>query len=284
MERARRAGIEPLPRILDPAGNPTIFVRDPKTGKGMAYNSQKAPDGKNIYPPPQASWQLKISIAIQRATEAVVGKEKKHVTPVVAGWLGAAFLSFCSRPRLEQFPNNMGATQQRRSVWNKFVADHRWLVVGSAVFMVGALFFCLGILDWLHIAGLDERFQQRGRTVQGTVFSKTMTSSTSGGILRHRSSSPNYFVTYDSRLRKVKSSKAPPASTRKRGTPWPQEGPVQITYLPNEPLTNRIDGRTDLGEAAVRLIMGALLAVGGGALVFWEMRRFPRVRRLQRAD
>jgi hypothetical protein len=47
-------------------------------------------------------------------------------------------------------------------------------------------------------------------------------------------------------------------------------GPIQITYLPDEPLTNRVEGRTDLGAAAARMLMGGLLAAGGGALVSWD--------------
>jgi hypothetical protein len=159
------------------------------------------------------------------------------------------------------------------------VSNHRWLLVGGAVFMVGALFFCLGLFDWLEIGGLDERFQQYGRTVQGTVLTKTITSSSSVSILkRPQSSNPNYYVTYRFSTPEGKEFEGSAGVYSETWHNLAEGGPVQIMYLPAEPLTNRTEGRTDLGSAIVSLLMGGLLALGGGALVFWDLRRFLRKR------
>lgn len=62
-----------------------------------------------------------------------------------------------------------------------------------------------------------------------------------------------------------------------------QGGPIRISYLPDDPLTNRVEDETDLGAAAAQILMGGLLAIGGGALLFWDTRRILRSRRLLRA-
>jgi hypothetical protein len=149
------------------------------------------------------------------------------------------------------------------------------------VLTVGTLFFCLGLRDWLQIGDLDERLQQQGRTVQGRVLTKTTTSSSNGGILRRQFSTRSYHVTY--RFSTPEGQDFEGASTIYSET-WDNladGGPISITYLPGEPLTNRVEGRTDFGSAAVRVLMGGLLALGGAALLFWDGRRFLRNRRLQ---
>ncbi len=172
----------------------------------------------------------------------------------------------------------MSAAPQTRSSLGKLVANHPWLLVGGAVFMVGALFFCLGLFDWLQIRGLDERFQQHARTVQGTVLTKTIISSSSGGILRRQSSSRSYYVTYRFSTPEGQEFEGSAGVYSETWDNLAEGGPIQITYLPDAPQTNRVEGRTDLGSAAARLLMGGLLAAGGGALVFWDLRRFLRKR------
>lgn len=157
----------------------------------------------------------------------------------------------------------------------------RFSLVGGAVFVVGALFFCLGLFDRLQIGRLDERFQQHARTVQGAVLTKTIISSSSGGILRRQFSSPSYHVTYRFSTPEGKEFEGSAGIYSETWDSLAEGGPIHITYLPDEPLTNRIEGRTDLGSAAARLLMGGLLAVGGGALVLWDVRRFLSKRRLQ---
>lgn len=149
----------------------------------------------------------------------------------------------------------------------------RWLLVGGAVFIVGALFLCLGLFDWLKIRRLDERFQQHAHTIQGTVLTKTIISSSSGGILRRQSSSRSDHVTYRFVTPEGKDFEGSAGVYSKTWDNLAVGGPIQIAYLPDEPLTNRVEGRTDLGSAAARMLMGGLLAAGGGALIFWDLRR-----------
>ena len=51
-----------------------------------------------------------------------------------------------------------------RSSWLTFGTNHFWLLFGGMWFAVGALFFCDGLIDWIQIGGLDERFQRNART------------------------------------------------------------------------------------------------------------------------
>ena len=80
-----------------------------------------------------------------------------------------------------------------RPSWLTFGTNHFWLLFGGMWFSVGALFFCDGLIDWIQIGGLDERFERDARTVQGTVLKKTIISSTSG-FGSHRRSSRSYHV------------------------------------------------------------------------------------------
>jgi hypothetical protein len=140
--------------------------------------------------------------------------------------------------------------------------------------MVGALFFCLGLSEWLAIRGLDERFRRDGGTVQGSVLTKAITTSSGGGTLKRiQASNEKYHVTYRFRTREGKELEGSARVDRETWHKLAEDGPVQITYLPDEPLTNRIEGWTDLGSAVVGLLMGGLLALGGGALAFWDLRR-----------
>ena len=59
-------------------------------------------------------------------------------------------------------------------------------------------------------------------------------------------------------------------------------GLIQVTYLPDEPLANRVEGRTNLGSAVAGVLMGGLLAVVGGVFFFPHSRRFLRMSRLRR--
>lgn len=152
-------------------------------------------------------------------------------------------------------------------------ATHRWFLVGGWAFMVGALFFGLGVFDSFQIGRLDERFQQQARTVEGTVLAKTTTASGSIDILRRQFSSRSYQVTY--RFSTPEGQAVEGSATLYSDT-WEglMEGqPIQVRYLPDEPMTNRVDGRTDFGSAAARVLMGGLLAIGGGGLVIWDLGR-----------
>ncbi len=145
--------------------------------------------------------------------------------------------------------------------------------------VVGALFFGVGTLEWRRIRGLDEQFQRQARTVQGTVVTKITVSSTSGGILRNKFASPSHHVTYRFTTPEGKAFEGSASVYADTWDALVQGGPIRIMYLADEPTTSRIEGRTALGSALAQVIMGGLLALGGGALLFWDMRRLLSKRR-----
>jgi hypothetical protein len=165
-----------------------------------------------------------------------------------------------------------------RSSWLSFGTNNFWLLFGGMWFIMGALFFCLGLIDWIQIDGLDERFQRDARTVQGTVLTKTTTSSSSG-FGSHRSSSRSYHVRYRFGAPDGREFEDTAGVYSQTWDTLAEGGPIQVTYLTDEPLANRVEGRTDLGSAVARVFMGGLLAVVGGVLFFPHLRRFLRMSR-----
>jgi len=168
-----------------------------------------------------------------------------------------------------------------RSSWLSFAVNNFWLLIGSMWFAVGNLFFCVGLFDWIQIGGLDQRFERDARTVQGTVLKKTIISSTSG-FGSHRRSSRSYDVTFRFRTPEGREFEDTAGVYSDAWDQLAEHGPIQVTYLSDEPLTNRVAGRTDVGSAAADVLMGGLLAIVGGAFFFWHLRRFLRIRRLRR--
>lgn len=142
--------------------------------------------------------------------------------------------------------------------------------------MVGALFLSFGLFDSFQIGRLDERFRQQARTVEGTVLAKTTTDSSSADILRRRFSSRSYHVTYRFSASEGRAFEGSATLYAETWDSLTEGGPIQVRYLPDEPMTNRVEGRTDPGSAAAQALMGGLLAVGGGALTVWDLRRSRR--------
>ena len=165
--------------------------------------------------------------------------------------------------------------------WLTFGTNHFWLLFAGMWFSVGVLFFCLGLIDWIQIGGLDERFERDARSVQGTVLKKTIISSTSG-FGSHRRSSRSYHDSYRFGTPEGREFEDAAGVYSDAWDKLAEGGPIQVTYLPDEPLTNRVEGRTDLGSAVAGVLMGGLLAIVGGALFFWQLRRFLRTSRLRR--
>lgn len=168
-----------------------------------------------------------------------------------------------------------------KSSWLSFAGDNFWLLFGGVWLGVGALFFCLGLFDWTLTVALDERFQHEGQTAQGTVLTKTTTSSSSG-FGSHRTTSRSYRITYRFTTAKSQDVESTAQVYSETWDKLAEGGPIDVTYLRDEPLSNRIEGRTDLGSAFAQVIMGGLLGVVGGALFFWHLRRFRRDTRLRR--
>lgn len=168
-----------------------------------------------------------------------------------------------------------------RSSWLTFGTNHFWLLFGGMWFAVGALFFCDGLIDWIQIGGLDERFERDARTVQGTVLNKTIISSTSG-FGSHRRSSRSYHVRYRFGTPEGRQFEDTAGVYSEAWDKLAEGGPIQVTYLPDEPLANRVEGRTDLGSAVAGVLMGGLLAIVGGVLLGPHLRRLLRMSRLRR--
>ena len=95
--------------------------------------------------------------------------------------------------------------------------------------MVGTLFSCVGLFDWLQIGRLDERFQQHARTVQGTVLTKTITTSSNVDIKSRQFSSRSYHVTYRFSTPEGKEFEGAAGIYSEAGDKLAVGGPIHIT-------------------------------------------------------
>ncbi len=141
-------------------------------------------------------------------------------------------------------------------------AINRWLAK-IPVSWLGRLFLAAGLLFWVggayqSMTGLDhdQRLEEKGRVVEGTILEKTAGRKSTG-----RSSQPVYTVTFQ-----FPASRGEKFADRVEVDKevWERlrvAGPIAVTYLPGEPEIHRVEG-----QDAEFQFWKLFLAVAGGAL------------------
>lgn len=147
------------------------------------------------------------------------------------------------------------------------------LWVGVIFFIVGIVFTVIGI----QTAGTEQDYQTTGLTVEAMVLGKSIERAKRGENSRTR-----YVVSYrffSEQEKKIESVTEVPVEE------W--EGleaghRLQVTYLPDAPEMNRLEGATEWIAALVFMSIGGIFTLLGGGLAFPDLRWIIRAIRVLR--
>jgi len=150
----------------------------------------------------------------------------------------------------------------RRSFWLLFGAI--WLTAGAGLVVGGVLF------------ALDERaYAEDGVTATGMVLMKDIDRADSD-------SSTEYRVRYRFPTEAGETVEGSDDVSVETWESLTERGPIEITYLPERPSSNRLAGESQVFGAAIFLLMGAGFGGVGAVLVGRSLRTVLRARRLLR--
>ena len=145
-----------------------------------------------------------------------------------------------------------------------------WVRFGSIWFFVGMPFLIIGIYTAIQTMTQQERFQKEGQSTQGMVLTKAI----QGG---KKSSNESYQITYrfstpDGKVVMGNASVSPEIWDRLE-----ERGPVQVTYRPDKPQSNRVEGKkVDWMLPIGSGIAGFILTSLGGFVLFKALRQIGR--------
>ena len=142
-----------------------------------------------------------------------------------------------------------------------------WVRFGSIWLLIGMPFLIIGIYTATQTMTQRERFQKEGQSTQGMVLTKAI----QGG---KKSSNESYRITYrfstaDGMVMMGEAPVSPEIWDKLE-----ERGPVQVTYLPDKPQSNRVEGKKvdwmlPIGSGIAGFVFTSL----GGFVLFKALRR-----------
>jgi hypothetical protein len=154
-----------------------------------------------------------------------------------------------------------------------------WLWFGGIWVFCGLPFLIIGLYIGLQTFMVSTRLAAEGRTVDGMVLTKAITSSSSGS---NRNSSPGYEVTFRfATPTGLYTGKAD--VTAEAWDALVEREAIRVTYIPDSPDAYRVEGQTNLWTLPVIFAVMGGIFTGLGAFVFhraWS--RLRTAARLQR--
>lgn len=148
------------------------------------------------------------------------------------------------------------------------------LLFGAILLIAGLLMLVIG----LGLVWSEGRFASDGRTATGLVIGKAISRATAGSS----DSSTDYIVRYrftDIAGRQVDGSDEIGFDAWEALT---EGGPVEVSYLAQDPGTNRVAGGDGLTAAVIVLVIGFVVTAVGAPLTIRGWRGVSRTRRLWR--
>jgi uncharacterized protein DUF3592 len=146
-----------------------------------------------------------------------------------------------------------------------------WLLFGGIWLIAGILMLVFGVVFALR----EQQFSADGALATGIVLEKRIIPADSDSSTEHRV--VYRFTTTDGTV--VEGNDAVDVNF------WDglvERGPIEISYLPAQPETNRIGSGSDVLLPVIFLIAGVVLVGIGGVLVIRSMRAIAKARRLLR--
>jgi hypothetical protein len=142
-----------------------------------------------------------------------------------------------------------------------------WVRFGSIWFFVGMPFLIIGIYTGIQTMTQQGRLQREGQSVQGMVLTKAI----QGG---KKSSNESYQITYRFSTANGKVVMGEASVSLEIWDRLEERGPVQVTYLPDKPQSNRVEGKkVDWMLPIGAGITGFVLTFLGGFVLFKALRQ-----------
>ena len=147
-----------------------------------------------------------------------------------------------------------------------------WIRFGSMWLFVGMPFLIIGIYTATQTVTQQERFQKEGQSTQGMVLTKAL----QGG---KKSSDSSYRITFRFTTADGKVMNGSASVSPELWDELEERRPVQVTYLPNKPQSNRVDGKKiDWMLPIVFAIIGGIFTSLGGFVLIKALRQIGRSR------
>lgn len=150
---------------------------------------------------------------------------------------------------------------------------------GGIWLVCGVPFLVIGIYVTIDTMRLQDRFTNEAQVVQGMVLTKRIHSGNKSG----NKETTSYLVGYRFR---ASDGTVVRSETKVSGTLWDrlvEREPVQVTYLPDQPRTHRIEEQgPDWIVPLIFTVLGILLVPTGGWIFSRGVRGIVRELRLQR--
>ncbi len=168
----------------------------------------------------------------------------------------------------------------QRSLWFSITPQTFWFWFGGIWLLVGVPFLVIGLYLGAQHVTISKRLAAEGRTVEGMVLTKAVTSSSSGSS--RGGSTPTYEVTF----RFTTPDGLVTGKAEVLAETWDalvEREPIRVTYLPDAPQHYRIEGRTSgWWLPAIFTIMGGIFTSLGGFIFLRAWSRLQSGTRLQR--
>lgn len=155
-----------------------------------------------------------------------------------------------------------------------------WLWFGGIWLLVGAPFLVIGLYIGAQNISVNKRLDAEGKTVEGIVLTKAITSSSSSSS--RGSSTPTYKVTF----KFVTPGGLVTGDTEVTRETWDtlvEREPIQVMYLPDAPQHHRVEGQASGWLLPVIFtVMGGIFTSLGGFILLRARNRLQIRERVQR--
>lgn len=141
-----------------------------------------------------------------------------------------------------------------------------WFWFGGIWLSVGTLFFVVGLSVGVYQSMLSDRLEKEGQTVTGIVLTKEVHSTKSKSGSR---SSTSYNITFRFAPREGEIVRGTAGVNAEDWDALEERGPIQVTYLPDQPQSNRVAGQSiEVLLPLIFSVVGAVVGSIGGFIVF----------------
>ncbi len=155
-----------------------------------------------------------------------------------------------------------------------------WFWFGGIWLVVGTIFLVVGVSVGVYRSQLNDRLDKEGRTVDGIVLTKEIYTTSNK---RGSRSSPSYRVAFRFVPREGEMVRGTADVTTEEWDLLEERGPIQVTYLPEQPQSYRVTGQSqDVLLPIIFGVVGGVVGSIGGFIVYNAVGKRKREKELSR--